>query len=367
MSNSNNNIINLVLSKALPFVVFRLPGEKTIYFLIQKSRKINKYNFDVLNTFSGFVISSFSSFKTKEFYGLKPDIFFMEHHSELIKHKLADFPNGKIEYANSNDQTYKNEYLLKAKNIIKLIKRGDLQKVVLSRYLYHKINNLDISLLFNTLNSEYPNAFVYLFYLPTIGLWTGATPETLLKKTENSFETIALAGTKLSLSKKQWQQKEYAEQQYVVDFIENNLKKLNIKNYKKLPKKTINAGAISHLCTEFKIPTGSLFGKTAQLIDMLHPTPAVGGLPQKKACDIITSVEKYNRRFYTGFLGPWNMSEMNYLFVNLRCAEILENALGLYVGGGITIDSDVEAEWIETENKSKTILSIVKKLHTFAP
>jgi isochorismate synthase len=45
------------------------------------------------------------------------------------------------------------------------------------------------------------------------------------------------------------------------------------------------------------------------------------------------------------------------LFVNLRCAQMIPKALVLYVGAGITQDSDPEKEWVETQNKSKTLLA----------
>ena len=49
------------------------------------------------------------------------------------------------------------------------------------------------------------------------------------------------------------------------------------------------------------------------------------------------------------------------LFVNLRCAEIIQNQAYLYLGGGFTKDSTVESEWSETENKAKTLLNVMKK------
>ena len=77
---------------------------------------------------------------------------------------------------------------------------------------------------------------------------------------------------------------------------------------------------------------------------------------------MINKLEKHDRRFYSGFSGPWNLSEESHLFVNLRCAEIGPSGINVYVGGGITPDSDPEEEWIETVRKSQTLLSVVEKL-----
>ena len=53
--------------------------------------------------------------------------------------------------------------------------------------------------------------------------------------------------------------------------------------------------------------------------------------------------------------------ENSDLFVNLRCCEFLEDAVSVYVGCGITKESIPEHEFIETFNKSKTIVSILAR------
>jgi isochorismate synthase len=53
------------------------------------------------------------------------------------------------------------------------------------------------------------------------------------------------------------------------------------------------------------------------------------------------------------------MQEQTNLFVNLRCCEIENYLITIYVGCGITKDSQAEKEFIETENKAKTILSVL--------
>ena len=44
------------------------------------------------------------------------------------------------------------------------------------------------------------------------------------------------------------------------------------------------------------------------------------------------------------------------LYVNLRCAQLKRESISLYVGAGITAESDAEQEWEETQNKAQTIL-----------
>ena len=90
----------------------------------------------------------------------------------------------------------------------------------------------------------------------------------------------------------------------------------------------------------------------------MHPTPAVCGFPKKESKDFILKNERYDRAFYTGFLGELNMSTSE-LYVNLRCMEIEKESIHIYVGGGITKESDPEKEWNETVAKSKTIKGVL--------
>jgi isochorismate synthase len=47
------------------------------------------------------------------------------------------------------------------------------------------------------------------------------------------------------------------------------------------------------------------------------------------------------------------------LFVNLRCMKITPDYISLYVGGGITLDSDPAEEWNETRLKALSLLKIM--------
>ncbi|MEY4792967.1 MAG: hypothetical protein RIT34_1776, partial [Bacteroidota bacterium] len=94
------------------------------------------------------------------------------------------------------------------------------------------------------------------------------------------------------------------------------------------------------------------------LLKYLHPTPAVAGLPQKVAVQYINALETHDRALYTGIIGNLRVGHEK-LFVNLRCAQVYEGKLYIYVGGGFTPDSVAEQEWQETENKSKTLLQLL--------
>ncbi len=150
--------------------------------------------------------------------------------------------------------------------------------------------------------------------------------------------------------KKNWKNK-------VTDYIKNILLSNELENIAIGKLNTVNAGNIDHLKT---IITATM-PKDKSILEIaksLHPTPAVGGFPKAEGVGIINNCEKYNRSYYTGFLGligPYNAD----LFVNIRCAQFFEKAAYLYLGAGITAASIPEKEWIETENKSKGLISAI--------
>ena len=82
------------------------------------------------------------------------------------------------------------------------------------------------------------------------------------------------------------------------------------------------------------------------------------------AQDFINAKEGYDRKYYAGYLGEFKIQNQTNLFVNLRCCEFVNCNINLnnqcevtiYVGCGITKDSQTDKEFIETENKAKTIL-----------
>ena len=63
--------------------------------------------------------------------------------------------------------------------------------------------------------------------------------------------------------------------------------------------------------------------------------------------------------FYSGYLGELNMNNETNLYVNLRCMQIQENQILLYIGGGITAASIAEKEWDETVFKAEVIKRIL--------
>ncbi|MFK7785037.1 MAG: chorismate-binding protein [Crocinitomicaceae bacterium] len=275
------------------------------------------------------------------------------------KSKAYRFEEGAISLSRLPDQKplcYSEElYLRKADHFIREIQSQGLSKAIFSRIKSHS-SSKKTDEVFADLVKKYPSAFVYLISSEHFGTWIGATPEILVSCDFQTGETVALAGTKKASDSSEWGEKEKAEQQFVTDFIEGQLTRLSLRNISKNGPKDRIAGPVKHLETTFQFSLGDV--KPISIADKLHPTPAVSGLPQKEAIDLINSVEAHDRSLYTGCIGI--VGEQTKLFVNLRCAQYIENEYFLYLGGGFTKDSVAAKEWEETENKSRTLLDILE-------
>jgi len=215
--------------------------------------------------------------------------------------------------------------------------------------------------IFETALQRYPNTFCYLWYHPNTGIWIGATPEVFLKAKNTNITTVALAGTIKAEDSKEpiWSTKEIEEQQIVVDYINDSFKE-SLENVRVSKNQTVKAGAVYHLKSTITGKINENF-KLKPLIEKLHPTPAVCGLPKTEALQFIHTNENYDRSYYTGFLGELNAGDASqtHLFVNLRCMKLEGNTASIFVGGGITKDSVPESEWLETQYKSQTMLSLL--------
>ena len=223
---------------------------------------------------------------------------------------------------------------------------------------------------FAELCTKYPRAFVSLVSVPGVGTWLGASPEVLAEVTaDGHFHTMALAGTQpltpgLTPQAAIWRQKEIEEQALVARYIVSCFKQLRLREYQETGPRTVVAGQLLHLRTDFEVnlknvPFASSLG--TDMLRLLHPTSAVGGMPKAAALAFLQQHEGYDRAYYSGFLGPVNVAApgVSHLYVNLRCLQLRPSEAILYAGTGLTVDSDPAREWQETEMKLQTVGAVV--------
>ena len=331
--------------RSLPFVLYQKPNEELVKGIFSSSSHINyTTNFSE----QGFVFSPFIGNKAILLFSNEIKEVMYERRAKRHFNAIIPFPQNKL------------EHLQLVNKAIASIKEGVMQKVVVSRKIDAETKK-DVFLIFQDLLDAYPNALKYLWFHPKVGMWIGATPETLLKVEREFFSTTSLAGTLPVVDgvPPVWTRKEIDEQQLVTDYILDKLSE-KLSNLEKTKASTIKAGKLWHLKSTI---TGSLKKEKGldEILRALHPTPAICGMPKEISKEFILSNEGYDREFYTGFLGELNLTntERTHLFVNLRCMKLTDNKATIYVGGGITKDSTAEREWDETQHKSKTMLNLL--------
>lgn len=344
--------LHLHFKQNLPFVIYSKPNTLETNGFFQKD--INLYKLENEAT-SGFI---FAPFDTKANYIIPIE------QSEIVSVK------NEIEEVNYND--YKLDFTeidkINFENLVSVfvneIKSGSCSKIVASRCEKFELKDFDVEKSFKRMVYLYPTAFKYCFFHPVIGMWLGATPEQLLKFDNNEISTVALAGTKtINELEKEWGEKEKIEQQLVTNFISENLEPFVDKLTLSEPY-TYQAGKLLHIKTDIKAVLKENKHKD-KVVQVVHPTPAVCGFPKDYTKNFILKNEGYNREFYAGYLGEWNFkrNEKNTtntdLFVNLRCCKIEGNIANIFIGCGITQDSNPKLEFIETVNKSETIKKIL--------
>lgn len=254
------------------------------------------------------------------------------------------------------------EYDISYNRFMMMLHDGTFSKLVLSRKLAVARDGQSIGELLLKANDTYPSAFTYLVNSEEAGTWLGATPELLLRGKKGLYQTVALAGTMPTVAgctDYQWTAKDREEQQFVSDYICERLAKCGVTDIVQVGPTTVNAGSVVHLKTTFKFRCEEDL-QVGRLVDMLHPTPAVCGLPKEDALRFIVGAEPHRREYYTGFAGIVDAKGETELFVNLRCMKITPSQYVLYAGGGITAKSIGEKEWMETTHKLQTLLSIIE-------
>ncbi|WP_348822940.1 isochorismate synthase [Flavobacterium aestuarii] len=339
--------------KNLPYVLYCKPNSDTIIGMFQQNDTL----YDVHDfTEKGFVFASFD--------GCKNHII-PEEYSEIenFVFESKDIEEIERDFTSSAETDKRNFELLVAKGI-KAIQNEEFKKVVLSRRETVVLSDFDLVKVFQKLVQLYPATFVYCFFHPKIGIWMGATPEQLLKADNDMFKTMALAGTQKDTGFEivTWKDKEKQEQQFVADFIVSELNKVSESILVSEPY-SMKAGSIWHIKTDISGRLTSV-QNLKEVINLLHPTPAVCGLPKEKAKQYILDNENYERTFYSGYLGELNRSSVSDktssdLFVNLRSMQIKDGKAILYMGCGITKDSIPEKEWEESVNKSMTMKRVL--------
>jgi menaquinone-specific isochorismate synthase len=235
------------------------------------------------------------------------------------------------------------------------ISAGHLQKVVLARKTTLTFSNpLDPRLLLLRLRKRAaPTTTKFCLQLNKHQIFLGATPEVLFSREGRILKTMALAGTSTN---DHFTDKEKSEVDWAMHGIKEALLPLS-ESIEIRPLRVLKSTKVSHL----HYPIEATLKETttdAQLIEALHPTPAIGGWPRKEALAFISRYEPFERGPYAAPLG-FSSKERSFFAVGIRSAIIEDKRLHLFAGAGIVSGSDPHKEWMELEAKISPFLDIL--------
>lgn len=388
-------VLNLLFLKGLTsggsFAVWRKPRTKKLEFLLDEQNNPERVNLNFEELPAGFLVHPFADQEDKKAFFIRSSHYFSFELDQDIDHEdLPKWLNHSLDPEAGSIRSEisqliriksqsslrenlkgneKEHFIRLVEHGIKAIESGILEKVVPARTkLIQLSEDFDLGKTFSNLLNSYPNSFINFFHIPQVGTWIGASPEVLIETKGDHFHTMALAGTQPAIGENPlksagWTQKEIEEQALVCRYIVDCFKKIRLREYEEHGPKTIMAGNLLHLRTDFRVnmkATG--FPQLGSvMLELLHPTSAVCGMPRKEAHEFLQEYEGFDRSFYAGFLGPVNIQDETSIYVNLRTASILGDKAILYAGAGVTEESDPEKEWEETELKCQIIGKFIQK------
>ncbi len=251
---------------------------------------------------------------------------------------------------------------------VERIRAGEIEKVVLAReVVVHAGSAHDPAAIFAALREGFPSCFNFCVGTPEAA-FIGASPELLVRCVGRGVSTVGLAGSTRRSSdpavddhlaqKLLNSSKDRGEQGLVVKRIVKALARLSVWVEAAEEPEIIKVANIQHLATP--VLAQLLEPRTAiELAGFLHPTPAVGGEPWKKAETVMNEVERMDRGWYAGPVGWMDGSGDGEFCVALRSALLRDRDAHLYAGVGVVADSDPAAELAETEIKLGALLPLI--------
>ena len=339
------------------FALYRLPYAQECCIVAQTKGKPERlFSTSALGGRSGFVVAPFKPDMRHPVLLLQPDVTMTASPDDLLVNdssplaglleRLAEntFDRPSDEPVRDND---KRHYDIDFANFHSHILEGEFTKIVLARCSREERPDAITPIqLFVKACELYPRMFVALVSTKVSGTWLMATPEVLLQGDGKRWMTMSLAGT-MNLTGKLldfdnppspgkpvddseigWSIKNIQEQRFVSTYITECLEQYASDIVEKGP--------------------------------FTYPTPAVCGLPKESSLDFIVANEFAPRLYYSGFVGPLGMDGHTHLYVSLRCMRVDSDGCSLYAGGGLLADSNMDAEWMETEFKMDTMRKLLK-------
>jgi len=242
------------------------------------------------------------------------------------------------------------------------ISTGPLAKVVLARQVVVDADRaFDRRHVLDRLRRGDTASFTY-----AVGGFVGASPELLVRRRGNQVGSRPMAGTatrgatpaddERMVAALAASPKEAEEHALVVRAVREALEPVCVELTAGAQPDAVRLATVTHLATTVAGRLLEPAPSALALVGLLHPTPAVGGLPRADALTAIAELEAFDRGLYAGPVGWVDSRGDGDWAVALRCARLDGTRAHLVAGAGIMADSDPDAEWAETEAKLEPML-----------
>lgn len=300
----------------------------------------------------------------------------LEHYLELtqqsvkMSHEAARFTVNQ-----SHSLTDQDAWQTLSHNAITQIQSGKFDKLVTSRqYSLQTKNVLPKRALVAKLIKHYPTCTIFSYQLSGTYI-ISASPERLVSLQHPEVQSDAIGGTILRNDRTLLPLP--FKQSILPTPSESSLDQKLLKEHAFITQDIYHR--LAPLCSTLKMPVSPFLMKLQNLfhlestiqgklmsdytlfdvIETLHPTPAIAGFPARQAKQWLLNNENYRRGWYTGAFGWIDGKQNGELAVMLRCALIKDKQVDLFAGAGLVAESDPEIEWQETELKMQTILEML--------
>ncbi len=258
-------------------------------------------------------------------------------------------------------------WLQQVESALAAMQVGPLEKVVLAREVTLELDGVpSVAKILDNLNALSPETTRFAFRRGG-SVFLGATPERLVLRHGSELRTEAVAGSIRALDADAADHlmtsgKERFEHDLVVRELVRKLELMGARAEVPNQPSIRQLRHVLHLSTSI---TARLFGPphVLTLMSRLHPTPAVGGVPEDTAREFMRQQENFERGWYAAPIGWFDAQGDGEFVVALRSGLLADNVLRLYAGAGIVRDSQPEKELQETELKLQSLLEAIGASH----
>lgn len=250
------------------------------------------------------------------------------------------------------------------------LRENGVRKVVLARKkILQSTSAWNPDDLLRALGEIAEDSFVFFMRRPNGDAFLGRSPERLFRLENGTLASDAIAGTRRRSdhpgiddrlgSELMASLKDVEEHRIVVDYIREHMSRVCESVDVAASRHPLKLRHLQHIITRVSGPIANGADPLATM-ELLHPTPAVGGVPPDASMEMIRHLEPFVRGWYAAPIG-WMARDSAEFAVGIRSALACGNTLHLFGGAGIVSGSDPEMEWLETGHKMENFTRILGK------